>query len=96
MDRLSDLLASYLAQRGMKDQADALPVLSKASAWICDRLPAHTDSLHAKTFKDGILIITADNEAASKEMVSISSDLRLYLLEYMPESRIASVRVIQG
>lgn len=94
MQHIKDLLPKVLKKRGLQDHAEAAQVILHAQEWIISELEAFQDQLIAKSYKDNILLINADNSIAAQELNVRISDLKDYLIS--KEHLINEIRIVRS
>jgi hypothetical protein len=96
MDRLQDLLPAVLRKRGLHGHAEAALVVHNATRWIAERLPLMAADLHPVSFRDGTLLIHADQAIAAQECCMASEELLSHLRLEMPDTQIESIRTVRS
>lgn len=91
MERLSSLLPTALKKRGLHQVAVASSVVLAAQRWIDSELAATASALHARTVRDAVLSIDADNPIALSEMNRRVPMLLQRLQQQFPDTALRSV-----
>ncbi len=94
MYHIKELLPKVLKKRGLQDHAEAAHVILHAQEWIIVEFDSFQDQLIAKSFKDNILLINAENSIAAQELNVRISDLKAHLIS--KEHLINEIRIVRS
>ena len=94
MQHISELLTKVLKKRGLQDHAEAAQVILHAQEWIIIELESFQDQLIAKSFRDNILLINADNSVCSQEMNHRIQDLKEHLSSL--DHQVFEIRIVRS
>jgi len=94
MYHIKELLPKVLKKRGLQDHAEASQVILHAQEWIISELEAYQDQLIAKSFKNGILLISAENSVCAQELSQVLFELKGHLSE--KSHNILEIRIIRS
>jgi hypothetical protein len=93
MERLSKILPGALAKRGLLAESDASLIVHHAKIWIAEKLPGSAAMLFVRSFRDGELLIEAENSIALQECAAKELPLLTHLRETKGHTKVASVRL---
>ncbi|MDP7247140.1 MAG: DciA family protein [Candidatus Peribacteraceae bacterium] len=94
MYHIKELLPKVLKKRGLQDHAKASHVILHTQEWIITELEGYQDQLIAKSFKDGILLINAENSVCAQELNQVLLELKEHLSE--KGHNILEIRIIRS
>jgi hypothetical protein len=96
MDRVSKILPRILRKHGFEEVAVSSMTVKAAQDWISRFLADVSKSLAVKALKHGCLIIEADDSVALAECANRANELKIFLIETIPEARVEQVRVVRS
>lgn len=79
MDKVSSLIGSILAKRGLRDHAEAAMFTHRISAWLAERHPGLRSMVKIGSVRDGIVSLECKHSIALRECQDLLPELQAFI-----------------